>query len=72
MIGAPLFGVEVSAKGAKSSTLATPSAEEAAAEWNRLFYPMDGTVQIKGGQKPVITLSIKKHPWFGKLSNVIG
>jgi hypothetical protein len=72
MIGAPLFGVEVSAKGSKSSELSLPSAEEAAADWSRLFYPMDTSIEVKSGRKPVITLSIKKHPWFGKLSNVIG
>lgn len=72
LIGAPLFGVVVSAKGAKSTELASPNAEEAAADWNRLFYPMDTSIEIKAGRKPVITLSIKKHPWFGKMSNIIG
>jgi hypothetical protein len=72
LIGAPLFGVTVSAKGAKSTVLALPNAEEAAADWSRLFYPMDASIEIKAGRKPEITLSVKKHPWFGKLSNVIG
>lgn len=72
LIGEPLFGVEVSVKGSKGAIMALPNAEEAAAEWKHLFYPMSATVEIKSGRKPEITLSVKKHPWFGKLSNVIG
>ena len=72
LIGAPLFGVTVSAKGAKSTELSLPSAEEAATDWSRLFYPMDASIEIKAGRRPEITLSIKKHPWFGKMSNIIG
>ncbi|MCP4772451.1 MAG: hypothetical protein GY879_13675 [Planctomycetes bacterium] len=71
-IGAPLFGVEVSAKGAKGTSLAMPSNDDAAADWERLFYPMDADLEMKNDNKPKITLSIKKHPWFGKLSNIIG
>jgi len=71
-IGAPMFGVDVSVKGSKGAVLALPNADEAAAEWNHLFYPMSADVRIKNDRKPEITLSIKKHPWFGKLSNVIG
>jgi hypothetical protein len=71
-IGAPLFGVEVSAKGAKDTSLAMPSNDDAAADWERLFYPMDASLEMKNDSKPKITLSLKKHPWFGKLSNIIG
>jgi hypothetical protein len=71
-IGAPLFGVEVDAKGAKGTKLAMPSNDDAAADWERLFYPMDAKLELKSNAKPVITLSLKKHPWFGKLSNTIG
>ena len=72
-IGEPMFGISVDVKGAKEATLAMPTADEAAKEWDRLFYPMDAVVELRRADAaPEVTLSIKKHPWFGKLSTVLG
>jgi len=73
LIGEPLYGVEVLVKGAKGTILRAPDNEEAATQWERLFYPMDASVVLKKEDPtPQITLSLKKHPWFGKISNRIG
>ncbi len=66
--GAPLYGTEVSVKGAKGAELVMPTADEANSDWERLFYPMDATIELKKADKPVVELLLKKHPWFGKLS----
>lgn len=73
VIGEPMYGIEASVKGAKAEEMRAPNNEEAATQWDRLFYPMDAEFVLKKGvDKPEITLSLKKHPWFGKISNRIG
>lgn len=71
VIGEPLFGVEISVKGAKPAELNMPTTEEAGADWERLFYPMDATIELKKADKPVIELLLKKHAWFGKITGEI-
>ncbi|MDA1260579.1 MAG: hypothetical protein O3A20_08135 [Planctomycetota bacterium] len=71
IVGEPLFGVEVAIKGAKPSELKMPTTEEAGADWERLFYPMDAAIELKKADKPVIELLLKKHAWFGKISGEI-
>ncbi len=71
VIGEPLFGIEASAKGAKSAELKAPEPEDTNQDWERLYYPMDAVLETKG-DKPAVTLSLKKHPWFGKISTVLG
>lgn len=66
--GAPLYGIEVSVKGAKPSELRTPTVEEANADWERLYFPMDATLELRKAEKAVIELALKKHAWFGKLT----
>lgn len=73
VIGEPMYGVEASLKGQKAQELRAPDNEEAATQWERLFYPMDAEFVLKKDEEnPVITLTLKKHPWFGKISNTIG
>lgn len=71
IVGEPLFGVEVEVKGAKPGELSLPSTDDAGADWERLYYPMDATLELKKADKPVIALTLKKHAWFGKLSGEI-
>ena len=71
-IGEPLFDVDVSAKGAKAVSLEPPLPEDTNKDWERLYYPMDAVLTLrKAGEKPEITLSLKKHPWFGKISSTL-
>ncbi|MGB0952183.1 MAG: hypothetical protein ACPG31_03055 [Planctomycetota bacterium] len=73
VIGEPMYGIEVNVTGAKAGELRAPDSEEAATQWERLFYPMDAEFVLKkGSEKPEVTLTLKKHPWFGKISNRIG
>lgn len=69
--GEPLFGVEVSVKGAKPGELRMPTVDEANADWERFYYPMDLTIELRKAEKPLVELSLKKHAWFGKLSGQI-
>ncbi|MFK5955846.1 MAG: hypothetical protein QM477_05305 [Planctomycetota bacterium] len=75
VIGEPLFGILVKVKGSveKSAELLRPTRDQASAQWQRLWYPMDAVFEMRTKtNKPEITLSLKKHPWFGKISNSIG
>jgi len=75
VIGEPLYDVLASVKGSveKELELRQPTPDEAASQWQHLFYPMDAVFELrKEDPKPEITLSLKKHPWFGKISNTIG
>lgn len=69
--GAPLYGTEISVKGAKPDELRGPTVEEANADWERLFFPVDVIVELRKAEKAVIELTLKKHPWFGKLSGQV-
>jgi hypothetical protein len=71
MVGETLFGVEVSVKGAKPTELAMPSTDDAGADWERLYFPMDATIEWKKTDKPVVELLLKKHAWFGKITGEI-
>jgi hypothetical protein len=69
-IGAPLFETEVSVSGAKTVFLSTPTEAEAAEEWRRYFYPMPASLELRKPPSEVeLTLSFKKHPWFGNLKS---
>lgn len=71
-IGEPLFDIEASAKGVKGVTLAAPLPEDTNKDWERLYYPMDAILTLrKAGEKPEVTLTLKKHPWFGKISSTL-
>jgi len=73
VIGEPLYGIEVSAKGLKSSEMRMPEPEDTNKDWERLYYPMDAKLSLRqDGDPPPITLSLKKHPWFGKISTTLG
>lgn len=75
VIGEPLYEVLVKVQGSieKEGELRKPTRDEAATQWQHLFYPMDAVFELrKEDPKPEITLSLKKHPWFGKISNTIG
>ena len=67
IVGAPLFGIEVFAKGGKSAVLEQPTIEEANEDWNRAFYPGDANLSLKSEELPPLRLVLKKHPWFGNL-----
>lgn len=69
--GAPLYGTEIEIKGAKPAELRAPTVEEANADWERLFFPVDTVVELRKAEKPAIELSLKKHAWFGKLSGQV-
>lgn len=73
VIGEPIYGIEMEVKGEKATELRKPTSDEAATQWQHLFYPMDGVVEMrKENPKPEVILSLKKHPWFGKISNLVG
>ncbi|MHC4824624.1 MAG: hypothetical protein ACYTEP_11505 [Planctomycetota bacterium] len=73
VIGEPMYGIEMAIKGEKPIELRKPNNDEAATQWQRLFYPMDGVIEMKKeNPKPEVILSLKKHPWFGKISNRVG
>ena len=75
VIGEPMYEIAVKVQGSieKEGELRRPTSDEAASQWQRLFYPMDAVFELrKEDPKPEITLSLKKHPWFGKISNTIG
>lgn len=75
VIGEPLYNILVKVQGSieKEGELRQPTRDEAATQWQHLFYPMDAVFELrKEDPKPEITLSLKKHPWFGKISNTIG
>ncbi|MDA0666171.1 MAG: hypothetical protein O3A50_00100 [Planctomycetota bacterium] len=75
VIGEPLYEILATVEGSieKEGELRKPTRDEAATQWQRLFYPMDAVFELrKEDPKPEITLNLKKHPWFGKISNTIG
>jgi hypothetical protein len=52
--------------------LARPSAEEASDLWDRFFYPMSASLELRKATTEVdVTLFYKKHPWFGNVKTTI-
>ncbi|MBC8370619.1 MAG: hypothetical protein H8E25_11530 [Planctomycetes bacterium] len=69
-VGAPMFEAEFSVKGAKPVALATPTVDEVGEIWDRFFYPMAASLELRKPAAEVdVTLSYKKHPWFGNLKS---
>ncbi len=68
-LGAPLTGVVVDVRGGKSFELVEAAGEAVAADWHEAFFPVSGTTPVPKSGKVEIRLSLKKHPWFGKLSS---
>jgi hypothetical protein len=70
--GEPFFDVELLVKGLEPSVLARPSAEEASDLWDRFFYPMSASLELRKATTEVdVTLFYKKHPWFGNVKTTI-
>lgn len=65
----PLEGIEVDVKGGKSFTFEPDTAENASAKWHLAFFPVSGSAPLPKSGKAVVRLSLKKHPWFGKLQS---
>lgn len=68
-LGAPLNGVVVEVKGGKEFELVEASGEAVAADWHEAFFPISGSAPTPKSGEVQIRLSMKKHPWFGKLSS---
>ena len=68
-LGAPLTGIVVKVKGGKEFELEEANAEAVAADWHEAYFPVSGTTPTPKSGKVEIQLSLKKHPWFGKLSS---
>jgi hypothetical protein len=66
-IGAPLDDIKVDVKGGKSFELTPADQEAVATDWHAAFYPVSGSTPVPKSGKVEIRLSMKKHPWFGKL-----
>ena len=70
--GEPFFDVELQVKGLKPTVLARPSVDEASELWDRFFYPMGASLELRKATTEVdVTLSYKKHPWFGNVKTTI-
>ena len=68
LVGAPLFGTEVELKGEKAEgELRGSTAEEMMAQWPLVYLPQDLELELKKAEMPPVRLTMKKHPWFGKL-----
>ncbi|MDP6964176.1 MAG: hypothetical protein QGF46_08430, partial [Planctomycetota bacterium] len=71
-VGAPLFDVEVAVSGVKPSLLATPTTDEVSELWDRFFYPMSASLELRKAEAEVdVTLICKKHPWFGNIKTIV-
>ncbi len=68
-LGAPLNDVIVEIKGGKEFELEEANAEAVAADWHEAYFPVSGSAPTPKSGKVEIRLSMKKHPWFGKLSS---
>jgi hypothetical protein len=66
---APLNGIKVEVKGSKAFELSTPEKEEVNLDWHAAYFPVSGSVAVPKKGKVRFRLSLKKHPWFGKLSS---
>ncbi len=67
-VGAPLFGVEVELKGEKAAgELRGSTAEEVMAHWPFAYLPQSLELELKKGAMPPVRMTMKKHPWFGKI-----
>ena len=69
MIGAPLFEIRVQIKGGKKGETQKPEKSVAEADWHAAYFPAEFRLPAPKGKDALIKLSIKKHPWFGKLSS---
>ena len=70
--GEPFFDVELLVRGLKPTVLARPSVDEASELWDRFFYPMGASLELRKATTEVdVTLSYKKHPWFGNVKTTI-
>jgi len=70
--GEPIFDIEVIVKGQKPTLLAMPTVDQASELWDRFFYPMAASLELRKEATEVdVTLVYKKHPWFGNLKTTI-
>ncbi len=68
-IGGPLFDIKVDIKGGKSFEMGQPSQDDVGADWHLAFFPASAYGDAPKGKPVLVRLSMKKHPWFGKLTS---
>lgn len=65
----PLEDIEVDVKGGKSFTLEKARTEDVAGNWHAAYVPVSGSSPLPKDGIAIIRLTVKKHPWFGKLQS---
>lgn len=65
----PLENIEVDVKGGKSFSLEKAKTEDVAGNWHAAYVPVSGSSPLPKDGIAIIRLSMKKHPWFGKLTS---
>jgi len=66
---APIHEIEVEVKGGKSFKTSAAPAEMVGGNWHAAYFPVSGSVPLPKSGEAIIRLSVKKHPWFGKISS---
>lgn len=66
---APFDEIEVDVKGGKSFTMEQAKPEQVAGNWHAAYFPVSGTSPLPKSGEVSLRLSVKKHPWFGKLES---
>lgn len=66
---APLRDIEVQVKGGKKFTLEAPDADTVAGDWHTAYFPAPTLGELPKSGEVTLRLSVKKHPWFGKLTS---
>jgi len=67
--GAPLNRLTIQVKGGKKGETEPATTEMASKDWNAAFFPAPFRLPLPKRGEPMIKISLKKHPWFGKLSS---
>ena len=66
---APFDEIEVDVKGGKKFTMTQARPEAVAGNWHAAYFPVSGSSPMPKSGEASLRLSVKKHPWFGKLES---
>jgi hypothetical protein len=66
---APLNQLLIQVKGGQKGETEPAAPEVVEKDWNAAFFPAPFRLPLPKRGEPMIKISLKKHPWFGKLSS---
>ncbi|MAW59674.1 MAG: hypothetical protein CMJ94_02425 [Planctomycetes bacterium] len=66
---APFDEIEVEVKGGKKFLMTQAEPEAVAGNWHAAYFPVSESAELPKSGEAIVRLTVKKHPWFGKLQS---